>query len=79
MSCKRDSATASWSFSRLAQHLRVIRAPMAVSGNLWIALEWYRHKSLPEFDGRTAQCLVADGREKAVLAYLASIESGWAG
>ncbi len=52
---------------------------MAVSGNLWIALEWYRHSSLPEFDGKTAQRLVADGREKAVLAYLASIGSGWAG
>lgn len=49
---------------------------MEISGNRRIALDWYQHEPLSEFDGRTVKDLVADGRSEAVLVYLGWIASG---
>lgn len=61
---------------RFREHLRVVRAAVEISGNRRIALDWYQHEPLSEFDGRTAKDLVAEGRADAVLVYLGWIAPG---
>ncbi|AWV02712.1 hypothetical protein DM992_25405 [Burkholderia sp. JP2-270] len=73
-----DSTDDPRQIERFREHLRVVRAAVAISGNRPVAIDWYKNESLSTFEGRTAKSLVADGRAEAVLRYLASIASGWA-
>ncbi|WP_204356170.1 hypothetical protein [Burkholderia sp. JP2-270] len=56
-----------------------IRAAADVSGDLSMALPWYRNESLPVFDCKTAEQLVLEGRSDDLMRDMASLEAGAAG
>lgn len=59
--------------------LRVLSAAAQVSGDRDRAVYWFRNSPIVEFEHRTAEQLVSDGRVDAVVAYLGSIASGSTG
>lgn len=63
----------------LREALRVIKAATEVSGDVNKALFWYRNEPLSEFGFKTAESLQSEGRTKAVLKYVASLETGSSG
>ncbi|WP_148669140.1 antitoxin Xre/MbcA/ParS toxin-binding domain-containing protein [Burkholderia pyrrocinia] len=73
-----DSTGGSRRTGKFREHLRVLRAAAAISGDRQIALGWYQNEPLSAFDGRTAKRLVAEGRADAIMRYLDSIATGWA-
>jgi len=64
---------------RLDDALAVIRAATLVSGDLQKAVSWYFTERLDVFDGLTAEALVLQGRARALLRYVESLEAGAAG
>jgi len=70
----------SWAMTdRLDDALAVIRAATLVSGDLQKAVSWYFTDRLDVFDGLTAEALVLQGRARALLRYVESLEAGAAG
>ena len=63
----------------MRESLRVISAVRAINGDLRSAIFWYRNTPIPEFDHRTAESLVVEGKTEAVVRYLDSISSGSTG
>lgn len=63
----------------LREALRVIKAATDASGDVNKALFWYRNEPLSTFGFKTAETLLSEGRSKAVLKYVMSIDAGAAG
>lgn len=59
--------------------VRVLQAAADLRGNVDEALFWFRNHPLRDFDRKTADRLVAEGKTEAVLRYLRSLESGATG
>lgn len=58
----------------------VLAAATAVSGgDLEAAILWYRNEPLGQFDYRTAESLLAEGRAADVLNLLESFQAGFVG
>jgi uncharacterized protein (DUF2384 family) len=65
--------------SYLRESVRVMRAAADMSGSIEKALYWFKNYPLPTFDYKTAQDLVSEKRTEAIIAYLKSLEAGFAG
>ena len=63
----------------LRESVRVLNAATDLHGNVENALFWYVTIPLQPFGYETASALVSEGRTDAVLAYLASVNAGFAG
>jgi hypothetical protein len=63
----------------MREALRVLSAAFDIARDRERAIYWYRNSPIPEFQHRTAEQLVAEGKTDAVLSYLASISSGSSG
>jgi uncharacterized protein (DUF2384 family) len=60
--------------------VKVLRAAMDVNGgDIMHAIVWFKNHPLADFDYRTADELVTEGKTNAVVQYLQSIESGATG
>ncbi|UVE70335.1 MbcA/ParS/Xre antitoxin family protein (plasmid) [Burkholderia pyrrocinia] len=63
----------------LRETLRVLRAATDVSGDVERAIFWFKNEPLREFDYKTAQTLVSEGRADAAIRYLKMAEAGFLG
>lgn len=63
----------------LREAVRVLRAASDVSGDISLAMFWYRNEPLPVFGYKTAEQLVSDGRAEDVIRYVVSLEAGATG
>ena len=63
----------------LKESLRVIKAASDTRGNLNEVLFWYRNQPLSEFEYRTAERLVSEGRTDDLVRYVNSLVAGAAG
>lgn len=59
--------------------VRVLQAATDLRGDVGDALFWFRNHPIRDFDRKTADRLVADGKTDAVLSYLESLEAGATG
>lgn len=59
--------------------VRVLQAASDLRGDVGSALFWFRNHPIRDFDRKTADHLVADGKTEAVLGYLATLEAGASG
>jgi len=59
--------------------VRVLQVAVDLRGDLGGALFWFRNHPIRDFDRKTADHLVADGKTEAVLGYLATLEVGASG
>jgi hypothetical protein len=57
----------------------VFRAAEELGADPAVAAAWYSSDSLPVFDGKTAEQLVAEGRASDVLRYIEVLGAGFAG
>lgn len=60
----------------LRETLRVLRAATDVAGDVERAIFWFKNEPLREFDYKTAQTLVSEGRADAAIKYLRMTEVG---
>ncbi|WP_315856279.1 hypothetical protein [Burkholderia cepacia] len=63
----------------LRETLRVLRAATDVSGDVERAIFWFKNEPLREFDYKTAQTLLSEGRADAAIKYLQMTEVGFLG
>jgi len=63
----------------LRETLRVLRAATDVAGDVERAIYWFKNEPLREFDYKTAQALVSQGRADAAVKYLRMTEVGFLG
>jgi len=63
----------------LRESVRVIKAATDLNGDLSTALFWYRNEPLTEFEYKTAETLVSEGRADDLLRFVASLDAGAAG
>ena len=64
----------------IRDNIRVLRAASDVAaGDIKRAIFWFRNEPLREFDYKTAETLVADGRADDVIRLLESYDAGAAG
>lgn len=59
--------------------MRVLQAAMDLRGNVGDALFWFRNHPIRDFERKTADRLVSEGKTDAVLSYLESLEAGASG
>jgi uncharacterized protein (DUF2384 family) len=59
--------------------VRVLQAAADLRGDVDEALFWFKNHPIRDFDRKTADRLVADGKAEAVLSYLRSLEAGASG
>ncbi|MEC9358638.1 MAG: DUF2384 domain-containing protein [Pseudomonadota bacterium] len=59
--------------------IRVLQAAVDLRGNVDEALFWFRNHPIRDFDRKTADRLVAEGKIDAVLGYLKTLEAGATG
>ena len=59
--------------------VRVLQAAADLRGNVGDALFWYRNHPIRDFDRKTADLLVGEGKAEAVLGYLSTLEAGASG
>ncbi len=59
--------------------VRVLQAATDLRGSVGDALFWFRNHPIRDFERKTADRLVAEGKAEAVLGYLESLESGASG
>lgn len=59
--------------------VRVLQAATDLRGNVSDALFWFRNHPIRDFERKTADRLVAEGKAEAVLGYLESLEAGASG
>lgn len=64
---------------RAVPGVRVLAAAVAFVGDRDRANAWYRAQGIAEFNGKTAERLVAEGREGEVLKYLEMLGAGACG
>ncbi|RZL91142.1 MAG: DUF2384 domain-containing protein [Variovorax sp.] len=62
--------------SHLREALRVLRAAFDLSGDMQVALRWYRTEPLGAFRYVTAETLVSQGRASDVVNYIESLRAG---
>ncbi len=63
----------------LRDAVKAIKAAYALNGNIDKALIWYRNDPIETFGFKTAEELVSAGRIEDLLAYLASLQTGFSG
>ena len=63
----------------LRNALRVIAAAFALVGSTDRALYWFRSHPIGDFDYKTPEALVSEGRADAVIRYIESLEAGASG
>ena len=63
----------------LRESLRVIHAAVDVAGNVEKAIYWFKNNPLPVFNYKTSQDLVSEGRTETLIAYIQSLQAGFAG
>jgi len=63
----------------LRNALRALSAAYEVTHDRDRSIFWYRNTPIPEFDHRTAEQIVAEGKTDAVIRYLTSISAGSSG
>lgn len=63
----------------LRETLRVLRAATDVTGDVERAIFWFKNEPLREFDYKTAQTLVSEGRACVAIKYLQMAEAGFIG
>lgn len=63
----------------MRKSLRVIRAATDLNGDVACALFWYCNEPLPEFEYKTAEILVSEGRVDELVRFVSSLETGAAG
>lgn len=63
----------------MRKSLRVIRAATDRHGDVACALFWYCNEPLPEFEYKTAEILVAEGRVDDMIRFVSSLDAGAAG
>ncbi|MEW6168615.1 MAG: DUF2384 domain-containing protein [Pseudomonadota bacterium] len=59
--------------------VRVLQAAADLRGDVDEALFWFKNHPIRDFDRKTADRLIAEGKAEAVLRYLRSLEAGAAG
>lgn len=59
--------------------VRVLQAAADLRGNVGEALFWFKNHPIRDFDRKTADRLVAEGKAEAVLRYMRSLEAGATG
>lgn len=59
--------------------VRVLQAAVDLRGNVGDALFWFRNHPIRDFERKTADRLVSEGKTDAVLGYLESLEAGASG
>jgi uncharacterized protein (DUF2384 family) len=59
--------------------VRVLQAATDLRGDVDEALFWFKNYPIRDFDRKTADRLVAEGKSEAVLRYLRSLEAGATG
>ena len=62
--------------ARVSEMLEIITRIAAWAGGERQALAWYRGEPIAAFGGRTAECLVKDGKAAAVRDYLDHVATG---
>lgn len=62
--------------ARQRNALQVIRAAIALSGDVEKALSWYHNEPLQPFEYKTAEQLVSEGKTDDLVSYIASLEAG---
>lgn len=60
----------------LLEALRVLKAAFDLSGDMQVALRWYRTEPLSTFRYVTAETLVSQGRADDVINYIESLRAG---
>ena len=63
----------------LRDALRALSASFEVTQDRDRAIFWFRNAPIPEFEHRTAEDLVSQGKVEAIVKYLASISAGASG
>jgi uncharacterized protein (DUF2384 family) len=63
----------------LRNALRVIAAAFALVGSTDRALYWFRSHPIRDFDYKTPEALVSEGRVDAVIRYIESLDAGASG
>ncbi len=63
----------------LRESVRVMRAASDISGSVEQAIYWYKNNPLPPFDYKTPEDLVSAGRTDTLIAYIQSLQAGFAG
>jgi hypothetical protein len=63
----------------LRESVRVLRAAADVSGSIEKAIYWFKNHPLPAFDYKTPQDLVSEKRTEALIKYIQSLQTGYAG
>lgn len=66
-----------------SEHLRksgrVLVAATDLVGSASQAASWFRNHPIPDFNGKTAEALVSEGRTEDVLRYIDMLSAGSAG
>lgn len=65
--------------SYMRDAVRVLQAAADLRGDVNEALFWFKNHPIRDFDRKTADRLIADGKAEAVLRYLRSLEAGASG
>lgn len=63
----------------LRESIRVMRAAMDITGSVERAIFWFKNNPLATFDYKTPQELVSEGKTKALIRYIQSLQAGFAG
>lgn len=63
----------------LRDSLRVMRAAADIAGSVEKAIFWFKNNPLPDFDYKTPQELVSEGRTASLVRYIQSLQAGFAG
>lgn len=63
----------------LRDAVRVLAAAFALAGSADRALYWFRSHPIQDFDYKTAEALVSEGRANSVIQYIESLNSGASG
>lgn len=63
----------------LRASVRVMRAAVDIAGSVEKAIFWFKNNPLPTFDYKTPQELVSEGRSEALIRYIQSLQTGFAG
>jgi hypothetical protein len=65
--------------NHIRDNMRVLRAAYDLAGDVQRAIFWFKNEALPEFEYKTPEALVAEGRADDVIGLIESYEAGAAG
>lgn len=63
----------------IRKSLRVIRAATDLNGDVARALFWYCNEPISDFEYKTAEVLVSEGRVEEMIRFISSLKAGAAG